>query len=202
MSCNNLGNPIKYIERGYCCISLSFALLCCCSLLLALASLHLLTLGAHAQRGLRYLIGLCVCCVCVCVCVCMSVCLMPYFSDTVSLHVERKVPMALVRHCADYYKKGFCDRRFIHKLWCHLLTHDILRGYCSVIPRSFSTAEPSKGPKKANNRLNATLNTTRCKALFSLVSVLPKTSVYFSLHIIISLVGALSRIRACVCYIH
>ena len=34
------------------------------------------------------------------------------------------------------------------------------------------TAEPSKGPKKANNRLNATWNTTGCKAasffLFSL----------------------------------
>ena len=33
-----------------------------------------LTLGAHAQRGLRY----CCCCVCVCVCVCVSVCLSVY----------------------------------------------------------------------------------------------------------------------------
>ena len=36
-------------------------------------------------------------------------------------------------------------------------------GYCSDIPRTFSTAEPSKGSKKANNRLNATWNTTQCK---------------------------------------
>ena len=33
--------------------------------------------------------------------------------------------------------------------------------YCSDIPRTFSTVEPSKGPKKANNRLNTTWNTTR-----------------------------------------
>ena len=31
------------------------------------------------------------------------------------------------------------------------------------IPRTFSTAEPSKGPKKANNGLNSTWNTTQCK---------------------------------------
>ena len=28
-------------------------------------------------------------------------------------------------------------------------------GYCSDIPCTFSMAEPSKGPKKANNRLNS-----------------------------------------------
>ena len=135
--------------------------------------------------------------------VCVSVSLMPYFSDTVSLHVERKVPMALAQHCADYYKKGFRDRRSIQELWRHLLTGDILRGYCSAIPRTFLTAEPSKGPKKANNRLNAIWNTILCKAasfflLHALVSVLP--SVYFPLHVIISLARALSRIRACALY--
>ena len=110
---------------------------------------------------------------------------MPYILDTVSLHVERKLPMASVRHCADYYKKGFRDRRFIHKLWRHLLTRDILRGYCSVIPRTFSTKEPSKGPKKANKRLNATWNTldVRQRASFALVFVFPKSSVYFPLHV-------------------
>ena len=111
------------------------------------------------------------------VCVSVCVCLMPYFSNTVSLHMARKVPMASARHCADYYKKGFRDRHFIQKLWRHLLTRGVLRGYCSVIPRTFSTAEPSKYPKKANNRLNTTWNTTRCKAasffLFSL-RLLPK----------------------------
>jgi len=37
-------------------------------------------LGAHAQRGLLYLVcvSVCVCvCVCVCLCVCVSVCLSP-----------------------------------------------------------------------------------------------------------------------------
>ena len=113
--------------------------------------------------------------------VCVCVCLMPYFLDTVSSNVERKVPMASTRHCADYYKKGFRDRRFIQKLWCHLPTLGVLRGYCRVIPRTFSTAEPSKGPKKANNRPNATWNTTPCEAasffLFSLRS-LPYTFHY------------------------
>ena len=33
-------------------------------------------------------------------------------------------------------------------------------GYCSDILRTFSTVELSKGPKKANNRLNSTWNTT------------------------------------------
>ena len=41
----------------------------------------LLTLGAHVQRGLQYLVCVCVCvcmcvCMCVCVCVCLSVCLL------------------------------------------------------------------------------------------------------------------------------
>ena len=114
----------------------------------------------HACAARVTVLGLCVC-----------IHLMPYFSDTVSLHIEKKAPMASVRHCADYYKKGFRDRRFIQKLWSHLPTRDILRGYCSVIPRTFSTAEPSKGPKKANSRLNAIWNTTRCEAasFFSLV---------------------------------
>ena len=64
-------------------------------------------------------------------------------------------------------------------------------------------AEPSKGPKKANNSLNATWNTTLCKAarfflLHALVSVL--SSVYFPLHVIISLARALLRIRTCALY--
>ena len=64
----------------------------------------LLTLGAHAQRGLLYL---------VCLSVCLSVCLMPYFSDTVNLCVEMKVPLASVQHGADFYKKGFSYKCFV-----------------------------------------------------------------------------------------
>ena len=106
-------------------------------------------------------------------CVCLSVCLMPYFSDIVSLHVEKKVPMASARHCADFIKKEFHDRCFIQKLWRHLFTLHILRGYCSIILRTFSMAEPSKG------------------------SCLKKASVYFLLHVIISIACALSRIHTC-----
>ena len=57
-------------------------------------------------------------------------------------------------------------------------------GYYNEIPLTFSTAEPSKGPKKANDRLNSTWSTTRSKVasffLFSL-RLLPKSSVYFPL---------------------
>ena len=61
-------------------------------------------------------LGLCVC-VCLSVCLSVTVCLMDYFSDLVSLHVEMKVPTASVRHGAEYYKKGFRCKRFIQKLW-------------------------------------------------------------------------------------
>ena len=86
---------------------------------------------------------------------------MHIFLDTVSLYIERKVPMAWAQHDADCYKKGFHDRCFIQKLWRPFAYHDIIRGCCSTIPLTFSTAEPSKGPKKANNRLR---NATQCKA--------------------------------------
>ena len=82
---------------------------------------------------------------------CLSVHLIPYFSDTVSFYVEMKVPVASVQHGADFYKKRFSYKCFVRKLWHHLLTHDILQ-YCSDIPCTFSMAEPSKGPKTANNR--------------------------------------------------
>ena len=77
---------------------------------------------------------------------------MPYLSDTISIYFGIIVPTGSVQHRADFYKKGFPYIRFVQKLWCHLLTHDILRGYCSDIPHTFSMAEPSKGPKKANNK--------------------------------------------------
>ena len=71
-------------------------------------------------------------------------------------------------------------------------------GYCSDIPRTFSTAEPSKGPKKANNRLNSTWNTTRCKVasffLFSL-RLLPKLFRILPVNVI-SIALAVSRIRS------
>ena len=38
------------------------------------------------------------------------------------------------------------------------------KGIAASFRTLFSTAEPSKGPKKANNKLNTTWNTTLCKA--------------------------------------
>ena len=75
-------------------------------------------------------------------------------------------------------------------------------GYCSDVLHAFSTAEPSKGPKKANNRLNSTWNTTRCKVAsffrFSL-RLLPKVFRILPVNVIrmvTDLARALSRIRA------
>ena len=72
------------------------------------------------------------------------------------------------------------------------------KGTKSDIPRTFSTAEPSKAPKKANNRLNSTWNTTRCKVasffLFSL-RLLPKVFRILPVNVVIDPARALSMIR-------
>ena len=72
-------------------------------------------------------------------------------------------------------------------------------GYCSDCPRTFSTAEPSKGSKKANTRLNSTWDTTRCKVasffLFRL-RLLPKFFRILPVNVIRDLARALSKIRA------
>ena len=58
-----------------------------------------------------------------------------------------------------------------------------LWGNCSHIPQTVLTVEPSKGPKKANNGLNTTWNTTRCKAVtffLNSLHLLPKGLPYTS----------------------
>ena len=74
-----------------------------------------------------------------------------------------------------------------------------LERYCSGILRNFLTAELSKALKTANSRLNATWNTTQCKAvsffLFSL-RLLPTNLPYTSGYTHISVACALFRIRA------
>ena len=64
---------------------------------------------------------------------CVSVSWMHIFSDTVILHIERKVPTASARHGVEYYKKGFRNRHFLQKLWHHFAYHDILQRYFSDI---------------------------------------------------------------------
>ena len=92
---------------------------------------------------------------------------------------------------------GFLRNRSIAEI------HRFLR--CRVLQRRsprFSTAEPSKGPKKANTRLNSTWDTTRCKVasffLFSL-RLLPKVFRILPVNMIrmvTDLARALSTIRA------
>lgn len=48
--------------------------------------------------------------------VCMYVCLMPYFSNTVSLYPKMKVPTALV------YRTDFYMYKILKSLWHQLLT--------------------------------------------------------------------------------
>ena len=42
--------------------------------------------------------------------------------------------MALAQHSADYYKN---NRRFIQKLWHHLLTHDTYEGTAASFRAAF-----------------------------------------------------------------
>ena len=94
------------------------------------------------------------------------------------------------------------------KLQCRLLTSDILYERTAAIFHTLLTAEPSKGPKSANNSLTSTWNITRCKEslfLFSLcllpISFHTYTSCYMILECV-SIAHALLRIRIHAYYIH
>ena len=125
---------------------------------------------------------------CVCVCVCLS-----HLTSGASVRPENTVTYSAGnggrKICGDFSKTIPLQR----------YTASCVVGYCSDIPRTFSTAEPSKGPKKANNRLNTTWNTTRCKVasffLFSL-RLLPKVFRILPVNVVIDLARALSRIHA------
>ena len=97
---------------------------------------YLLTLGAHVQKGL---------CVCVCVSVKSHQCL---FVLKILSHTQRA--MKVKKFCGDFSETAPLQ----------IYTASYVLGYFSDIPRTFSTAEPSKGPKRANDRLNSTWNTT------------------------------------------
>ena len=118
-----------------------------------------LTLGAHAQRGRRLSVK-------------------SHLTSGASVRPENSATYSTGNEgqkiCGDFSETTSLQR----------YTASCVVGYCSDIPRTFSTAEPSKGPKKAKNRLNSPWNTTRCTVascfLFSL-RLLPKSSVYFPL---------------------
>ena len=108
-------------------------------------------------------------------CVCLSVCLSvkSHLTSGASVRPENTVTYSAGnagrKICGDFSETAPLQR----------YTASCVVGYCSDIPRTFSTAEPSKGTKKVNNRLKSTWNTTRCKIvsffLFSLRKV-PYTS--------------------------
>ena len=103
----------------------------------------LLTLGAHAQRGLWNL-------------VCVSV--KSHLTSGASVRPENTVT-----YSAGNGGQKICGF-FSETTPLQRYTASCVVGYCGNIPCTFSTAEPSKGPKKANNRLNSTWDTTQCKA--------------------------------------
>ena len=140
--------------------------------------------------------GYCRCPVCVCACLC--VCLLSHISPLERLFVL-KILSRTQRATEVKNLWGFLLNCLVPKFWRHLLTCDILRGYCSNILRTVLTVEPSKCPKKANNRLNTTWNTTLCKAVsffLFILRLLTKSSVYFLLHIILN---SLCAFRNCSC---
>ena len=101
-------------------------------------------------------LGLCVC-VCVCLSVCLSLCLPVCLSD--ALFLRHTYMFKGTHNSATLSEQTFIRMEFpIYTLYSKAFDlHNILRGYCSV---TFWTAEPSKGPKKANIRLNTTWNMT------------------------------------------
>ena len=125
---------------------------------------------------------------CVCVCVCVCVCLLSHISPLERLFVlkilSRTQQVTEVEKCGDFSETAPLQR----------YTASCVVGYCSDIPRTFSTAEPSKGP---NNRLNPTWNTTRCKVGFFLFSLrlLLKVFRILPVNVILDLARAFSRIR-------
>ena len=96
--------------------------------------------------------------VCVCVCVCVSLSVKSHLTSGAPVRRENTVTYSTGNRgqkiCGDFSETAPLQR----------YTASCVVGYCSDIPRTFLTAEPSKGPKKAKNRLNSTCDTTRCKA--------------------------------------
>ena len=122
--------------------------------------------------------------------VCVSV--KSHLTSGASVRPENSVTYSAVNEgqkiCGDFSETAPLQR----------YTASYVVGYCNDIPLTFSTAEPSKGPKKANNKLNSTWSTTRCKVAsvfrFSL-RLLPKVFRILPVNVL-DLARALSWIRA------
>ena len=122
----------------------------------------------------------------------VCVCLLSHISPLERLFVlkilSRTQQATEVEKCVDFSETAPLQR----------YTASCVVEYCSDIPRTFSTADPSKGPKKANNRLNSTWNTTRYKVasffLFSL-RLLPKVFRILPVNVVIDLARAFKDSR-------
>ena len=142
---------------------------------------HLLTLGAHVQRGFLKLS----------MCVCVSVKSHLTYGASV-------LPENSVIYSTGNKGQKICED-FSETAPLHIYTASCIVGY-GDIPRTFLMAERSKGLQKAKYRLNSTRNTTRCKvASFFLFSfrLLPKVFHILPVNVIRDLACALSRIRTC-----
>ena len=108
--------------------------------------------------------------------------LLDYLYSGVSVRPENTVTYSADnggrKICGDFSETALLQR----------YTASCVVGYCSDIPRTFLMAEPCKGSKRANNMLNSTWNTTRCKVvrffLFSL-RLLPKVFRILSINVIL-----------------
>ena len=104
---------------------------------------------------------------------CVSVCLTP---DTVSFYVEMKIPVALVQHRVDFYKKRFSYKCFVRKLWRHLLTY----GSTAATFHALFRRQSSKGPKMVNNGLNTSWKTKTVSSFLNSLCLLHKGLPYTS----------------------
>ena len=80
-----------------------------------------------------------------CVCVCVCVCLLSHISLLKHLFVLKILSRTKQATEVKIFV-GFCLKPLRSKVMASFAYRDILRGYCSDIPRTFLTAEPSKRP--------------------------------------------------------
>ena len=110
--------------------------------------------------------GYCSCPVSLSLCVCVCASVKSHLTSGASVSPENSVT----------YSTGNEGQNLWRFLWNGSVAeiHHFLRvGYCSDIPHTFLTAEPSKDPKKANHTLNTTWNTTRCSFFLFSLCLLP-----------------------------
>ena len=135
----------------------------------------LLTLGAHAQRGLQYL---------VCVSVCLSV---TTFSATARNNAPNKIYQRLQRDMSKVLKMAFSLTMLCSEVMASFAYRESHRRYYrdpELIP---STAQGYKVVQKPNRALNATWNTgIQANAMQRAISFSVMGSIFFAFFRILS----------------